>query len=239
MELSFTRFRVYLECPWKYKLKFLDAQPIVLTPPAALGLSLHRALECFHGSGSAGLEALLDCYERQWVKATDGSEDQEKWRAKGRRMLERYCQGESGRRTKIVAMEKEFAYPLGRHTVRGMIDRIDLHPDGRYELIDYKTQLDIKPGDPLPGPGRDGQLRFYALGARRGLSMKPGLLTTYYLAAGRGESFEYDDSGEAALKDEIIRVADQIEAGNFPPNTSFCPRCDFKKICTYYRGHLT
>lgn len=233
MEISFTRLRVYLECPWKYKLHFAQGQKIAATPASSLGLSLHRALESFFLGGEGGLENLLECFDRQWL--SDGYPDtdaQARWREKGRRILSRYFENSSSRRTKILGVEKEFVYALGRHTVRGMIDRIDLHPDGRRELIDYKTQLKKKQVPP-GGAGGDLQLRFYALGAREGLGFKPDLLTVQYLAQGREESVAYDDSGEARLKELIASCADRIEAGDFGPDTGFCPRCAFQKTCAF------
>lgn len=237
MEISFTRLRVYLECPWKYKLHFGQSQKIAATPASSLGISLHRALECFYLGGGDGLESLWRCYDRQWVN--DGYLDEDartRWHAKGRRILARYFESQSSRRTKVIGVEKEFIYSLGRHTVRGMIDRIDLHPDGRRELIDYKMRLNFKKDLSAAASGSSGvgeslQLRFYALGAREGLGYKPDVLTVSYLAAGREESAPYDDSGEGRLKVLIASCADRIEAGDFGPDTSFCPRCAFQKTC--------
>lgn len=229
MELSFTRFRVYLECPWKYKLMFVDGERIPPTPASSLGQTLHRTLERFHRAGGAGLEDLLEFYGGEWLSA--GFKDPETGREfyeKGRRMLEKYFEREKERRTRVVGIEKEFVYPLGRHTVRGMIDRLDLHPDGRHELIDYKTQFDIEKAGPIAD---NIQLRFYALGLRECLSVTPAWLTIHYLAAGRRESVPYDILGEEELKGLILETADKIEAGKFAPDTSFCPRCGLRKTC--------
>lgn len=229
MEISFTRLRVYLECPWKYKLLFVDSQKIPPTPKASLGLSLHRALERFYRSGAGDRERLLECYDQECVRSGFPTpEDRARWHAKGRRILESYFERDAARRTKIIGVEKEFIYPLGRHTVRGMVDRIDLHPDGRHELIDYKTQ-----SEPKADLGDNLQLRFYALGVRESLSLDPALLTVDYLAAGRACSVAYDGKGEGELKELIARTADQIERGDFRPDTGFCARCDFRGDCAH------
>lgn len=230
MEISFTKLRVYRECPWKYQLQFVAGWRIPLTPAGSLGLSLHRTLECFHRRDNPSEDDLFACYESRWLSAGYPDDPtRESWRKKGRRILERYLEDERRRRTVIEAVEREFVYPLGRHEVRGMIDRIDRHPDGRLEVMDYKT---YSSGDEL-GKRDDLQLRFYGLGCREALAKTPDLLTLYYVADGKKVTAEYDPAGEEELKTIIQENADRIEAGKFPPDTSFCPRCDFRSRCSF------
>jgi DNA helicase-2/ATP-dependent DNA helicase PcrA len=234
MELSFSRYRLYKECPWKYKLQFVDGKRIPLDPPSSLGVSLHRALERFHRSGAAELEDLLEAYDREFLKSgfADAAE-REQWFKKGRRILEKYFETESARRSEVLGSEREFVYPLGRHTVRGMVDRIDKRPSGEIEVIDYKTRFEIGGADPLPAEVSDLQLRFYALGVKECFGYAPALMTIHYLAAGKTETKPYDPSGEDALKADLERVADLIERTQYPPDASFCPRCGFRGVCSY------
>ncbi|MFA6003893.1 MAG: PD-(D/E)XK nuclease family protein [Elusimicrobiota bacterium] len=229
MEISFTKLRLFLECPLKYKLRLIDGKRSPLPPAASLGISLHRALECFHRKEAPGPEDLAACYESRWLASgypDDSTRD--KWFAKGRRILDRYVKRDTDRRSQIVSVEREFVYPLGRHEVRGMVDRIDRHPDGRIEVIDYKTVGDgevLEPMDEL-------QLRFYGLGLRESLAMPAALLSVDLLAAGRRITVPYDPAGEAGLKSMIAETADRIEAGAFAPIMSFCPNCEFCETCT-------
>ncbi|MDE2490195.1 MAG: PD-(D/E)XK nuclease family protein, partial [Elusimicrobia bacterium] len=107
---------------------------------------------------------------------------------------------------------------------------VDQGPDGAYELIDYKTGPAVPSEEEV---GRDAQLRFYALGAKRGLGLKPALLTVDCVAAGRRVSAVYLADGEEALSADIRTAADAIEAGDFAPETSYCPRCDFRADCPH------
>lgn len=230
MEISFTRWRVYRECPWKYKLHFVDGLKIPPTPKASFGLSLHRAIEAWKDAGDDSLDALLEALHAQWNDRGYADEDEEtRWRRKAERALTRWHADETARRSKVVASEKEFIWQLGSHRVRGMIDRVEQRPDGAYELVDYKT------GD-APDEARvaaDAQMRFYALGARRGLGLTPAWLTVDAVTAGARVSAPYDGKGEEALAADITAAAASIEAGSFTPDTSFCPRCDFRKACTF------
>lgn len=231
MEISFTRYRVYRECPWKYKLHFADGRKIPLTAKSSFGLSLHRALEAWLRGNELSEDALLSAYDSQWLSSGYPDEGEEtRYRAKGERILRRFCRDEESRRARTVGVEKEFFWSSGGHLVRGMIDRIDQGPDGSYELIDYKTG----PGVPAPGEvAADLQMRFYALGAARGLHLAPATLTVDCVAAGERVSAPYDPSGEDALEADIRAAASGIEAGVFEPKTDFCRRCDFRGDCAH------
>ncbi|MBI3289668.1 MAG: PD-(D/E)XK nuclease family protein [Elusimicrobia bacterium] len=231
MEISFTRYRVYRECPWKYKLLFVDGRRIPPTPKSSFGLSLHRALEAWLRGGERTSESLRESLRAQWLTAGYADEDEEsRWYAKAERVLERFCAEEETRRTRTVGLEKEFIWTLGGHEVRGMIDRIDQGPDGAYELVDYKTG----PGVPAAAQvAADPQLRFYALGAKRGLGLQPATLTVDCVTAGARVTAPYEAKGEEALSADIQAAASGIEAAAFSPDTSFCPRCDFRRDCAY------
>ncbi len=231
MEISYTRYRIYRECPYKYKLIFRDGRKIPLNPKSSFGLSLHRALEAWLSGGDDSLEALFEHLRSRWLPGGYPDETAEaRWYSKAERALSRFHGEEMSRRSRTIALEKEFVWPLGRHEVRGMIDRVDQGPDGAYELIDYKT------GPAAPSEeqvARDGQLRFYALGAGRALGLKPALLTVDCVTAGRRVSAAYDRAGEEALAADILAAAGDIEAGRFEPKTSYCPRCDFRADCPF------
>lgn len=231
MEISFTRYRVYRECPWKYKLLFVDGRKIPLTPKSSFGLSMHRALERWLRGGDLSLESLRAALRSCWLASGYPDEDAEsRWYQKAERALARFYGEEENRRARTICVEKEFIWTSGAHQVRGMIDRVDQSPDGAYELIDYKTG----PAAPTEEQvANDVQMRFYALGAKRGLSLAPETLTVDCVAAGKRVSAPYDGAGEDALDADIRAAASGIEAAAFSPDTSFCPRCDFRADCRY------
>ena len=232
VEISYSQVRAYALCPWSYKMKYVDFWRGPLTPPSALGLSIHRALEAFHREDASTLGRLLDLYEECWVHAGFPTpQDQLEWHAKGERILKAYFEEERGRRSEIVCVEREFLFPLGPHQARGMIDRVDRRPDGTYEIIDYKTHLDPHPEVEDP---ENLQLRIYGMGARESLALEPSWLTRYYVSAGLRVTEAYDESREDEVRRLLERVADLAASGRaFAPDAAACPRCDFRKACQF------
>jgi DNA helicase-2/ATP-dependent DNA helicase PcrA len=118
--------------------------------------------------------------------------------------------------------------------VRGRVDRIDRHPAGGFQLIDYKT------GKPPPGSGvgdEDLVLALYIHAAREAQSSKhngakiQGARVDYVLD---GDSRVYDpDSAElATLVEDARQLADRAASREFEPRPGWhCESCDFQLLC--------
>ena len=79
-----------------------------------------------------------------------------------------------------VWFERCFAFKLGPHLLRGRVDRVDRHPDGSYELIDYKTGK-AKTADELR---EDVQLSLYQMGARESWRLETSAQSYFYVLSG-------------------------------------------------------
>jgi len=114
--------------------------------------------------------------------------------------------------------------------VHGRVDRIDAHPAGGHQLIDYKT------GRP-PGPGgRDGSgdlvLRLYMLGAREAWGIEPRGATLVHVLDGDTRGVHPEASDDAMVVEAVRDAAEGIAAGDFPARPSWaCRSCDFALIC--------
>lgn len=112
--------------------------------------------------------------------------------------------------------------------VHGRIDRIDSHPAGGHQLVDYKSgrkpQRETEAGRVV--------LVAYIEGARQAWAVEPrGAVLEYILDGGR-TPVHPDGQERAEALARIRDVADGIAAGDFTPTPGFaCRTCDFNLIC--------
>jgi putative RecB family exonuclease len=120
---------------------------------------------------------------------------------------------------------------------RGFIDRVEIAPNGRVRIVDYKTGR-------APGPRFEAkamfQMRFYAVMWWRSTGTVPSMLQLMYL--GDGQTLRLEPSEEQLLTTEAailairdaIRVA--IEEGFEPTPSRLCDWCSFREICPAFDG---
>jgi DNA helicase-2/ATP-dependent DNA helicase PcrA len=232
IEISYSRINTFRTCAWKYKLMYEDGVRIPPNPFIALGLSIHRALDDFHRRAAQSLDELLESYNRSWVNEGFISPQQtQEFYERGQGMLENYWKSSAGRTSEIIYLEKEFRLPLGRHTLRGTIDRVDKHADGTFEIIDYKTHLELWKQEKVDS---DLQLSIYALACKRVLGITPTRLSYYFLSRNCKISTLRTDRQLRDTVDLVVETADQLMRREFAPNFSHCRKCDFKKNCRQF-----
>ena len=231
MELSFSKISAYRFCPWKYKLLYMDGMKIAPNPHISLGLTVHRTLEDFHKNDGKSLDDLLEIYDKVWVN--EGFQNPQQtmhFYEKGEKMLKDYFEWCQLRKSEVVAVEKEFRFPVGSRFLRGIIDRIDKLPDDTYEVIDYKTHAEMWEQAKIDS---DLQLTLYAMGCEKIMKTPPALLSYYFLAHNKVVTTNRSKIQIDAALEELEQVAQKIERKEFPPDTSRCPRCDFKQFCKF------
>jgi len=130
-------------------LNLTPLDPLVAEPDAALrGEALHAALEAFVRSGTppddpAALPALLAATEAALATACPWPAQRRIWAARMAQAAPAFLIGEAERRARATPTWFETAAELVLDdpplTVTGKADRIDLLPDGRLAIYDYKT----------------------------------------------------------------------------------------------------
>ncbi len=233
--LSASDIDTYRTCPLKYKFARVFRIPQEPTLHQRFGILLHQVMERFHAAGwdsSAGtLPELLGLLEAGWRRGGFGdSEEERQLRGKAASALTRYHERFRSEAAQPVWFERQFTFKLGRHLLRGRVDRVDRLPDGDYELIDYKT------GRPKTAAALadDVQLSLYAVGARESWRLQASRQAYYYLLDDQKVAVPDDDGDRGEWVREVAtEVADGILAQGFEPTPSFqaCSICDYRLAC--------
>lgn len=231
--LSASDIDTYRTCPLRYKFARVFRIPQEPTVHQRFGIVVHQVLERFHArAGSAGtLAELLGLLDSAWRRAGFAdSEEERQLRGKATSALTRYHARFQTEEARPVWFERSFTFKLGAHLLRGRVDRVDLLPDGQYELIDYKT------GRPKSSTqlAEDVQLSVYALGAREAWELEASRQAYYYLLDDEKVSLP-EGSGERTqwVRETAAEVAEGILAQEFEPTPSFaaCSTCDYRLLC--------
>ena len=157
------------------------------------------------------------------------SEEERQLRGKADAALRRYHERFEQDDAEPVWFERGFQFRMGRHTLRGRVDRVDRLPDGGYELIDYKT------GRPKTAAQlrEDVQLSLYAVGAREAWDLDASRQSYLYVLDDEKVPVPHEDIDRDWIADTVGEVADGISSQGFEPTPSYaaCSICDYRIVC--------
>ncbi len=123
-------------------------------------------------------------------------------------------------------------------TLRGYVDRLDVAPDGRLRVVDYKTGR--SPSELWEGKALF-QMKFYALVLWRTRGVVPTLLQLVYLRDGQLLRYAPDEADLRATERKIRALWQAIEraavTGDWRASTSrLCSWCHHKPLCPAWGG---
>jgi DNA helicase-2/ATP-dependent DNA helicase PcrA len=245
LALSASDIDLYRTCPLKYKFARVFSIPQEPTINQRFGILIHQVLERFHaeemrvagggdeplvGPRPGSLDRLLALFEAGWRRQGFGASDDElQYRDRAVAALARYEERHSRSDSRPVWLERNFSFGIGPHSLRGRVDRVDRHPGGGYELIDYKT------GDPGTGPKLSGdvQLALYRLGAREAWRIDADVGSYWYVLADERVPMRAQPDDAERVERTVLEVAAGIEDQDFEPRPSYeiCSWCDYRLIC--------
>jgi DNA helicase-2/ATP-dependent DNA helicase PcrA len=243
--LSASDIDLYRTCPLKYKFARVFAIPQEPTINQRFGILIHQVLERFHaeemrvraggaepitGVRAGSLDRLLALFEAGWRRTGFGASDDElQYRDRAVAALARYQERHARSESSPMWLERNFAFAIGPHKLRGRVDRVDRLPGGGYELIDYKT------GDPGSGPKLSGdvQLALYRMAAREAWEVDAELGTYWYVLADERVPAPAQPDDTERVERTVLEVAGGISDQDFEPRPSYeiCSWCDYRLIC--------
>ena len=228
--LSASDIDTYRICPLKYKFARVFRIPQEPTIHQRFGIVMHQVLERFHTEDDGSLERLRELFEISWRRSGFGDSDDElQFRERAVEALERYWRQNQASEAEPVWFERSFAFKIGPHLLRGRVDRVDRHPDGSFELIDYKTGK-AKTEDELR---EDVQLSVYQMGARESWRLETTAQSYFYVLTGEKVPVEHSSEELDRVRATVSEIAGGILKQRFEPTPSpdICRFCDYRIIC--------
>lgn len=252
--ISPSRAGDFMSCPLMYRFRTIDRLPEVPSPDAVRGTVVHKVLEDLFDLPAADRtpDRAADMLVPTWdvLLGTEpalaemfGGEgaDVATWLASCRAVLDRYFDLEDPRRLEPADRELYVEALLdSKLLLRGFVDRIDVAPDGRIRVVDYKSGR-------APGVGYEAkalfQMKFYALVIWRMRGVVPSMLQLIYLGSGEILRYEPDEDDLRATerKVEAVWAAIQLayETADWRPNPSrLCDWCSYHEFCPTKGGTI-
>jgi len=230
--LSASDIDTYRICPLKYKFARVFRIPQEPTIHQRFGIVLHQVLERFHAQKKPDrtLASLMDLFEASWRRSGFGdSDDERQFRERAVAALEGYWRSDQESDSEAVWFERSFRFKIGPHLLRGRVDRVDRHPDGTFELIDYKTGR-AKTEQELR---EDVQLSVYQMGARESWGIETSAQSYFYVLTGERVPVEHSEEELERVRSTVSEIAGGILKQRFEPTPSpdVCRFCDYRIIC--------
>lgn len=230
-----SRLHVFQTCARRYYYQYVIKLPTKQGAAQSVGISLHGALEEVQQAGGVertGLDGALALLAARWEsEGFETPEAEAEARKKAEALLAAYLArfGEGPGVPVLIEQKLEARYqdvPL-----LGIVDRVDRHPDGTLELIDYKS------GRKAITPAVEQQLAIYRFLVAQKLGETPARVAIHHLATNERIPVERSAEEWEVLLARAARDARAIEAEeNFDPCTGrHCEWCDFNHRCLAYQ----
>lgn len=261
--LSPSRAGDFQTCPLLYRFRTIDRLPEPATPAMVRGTLVHAVLEDLFDEPAADrtLDRAVALLPSEWdrVRAEDprtaalfssGAPTDEQttaeqtaaehaWLTSAAELLGSYFTMEDPRYLEPAAREQRVSYETDSGvSFGGIIDRVDVAPDGRIRVVDYKTGRS-------PDPRYEGtalfQMKFYALVIWRTRGVIPALLQLMYVGDGQFLRYEPTESDLLHTETKLLALWSAIERAielrDFPPRKSgLCRFCAHQAVCPAWGG---
>jgi len=251
--LSPSRAGDFQTCPLLYRFRVIDRLPEPANAVMVRGTLVHAVLEDLLAEPAAArtLDRAVELLPIEWESlreaeprlaelfTADQAADETAWLASAIELLRTYFQMEDPRLLGPHTREEKVSYQLDSGvTFAGIVDRIDVAPDGRIRVVDYKSGR-------APNPTFEGkalfQMKFYALVIWRTRGVMPTLLQLMYFADGTFLTYQPSESDLRATERKLVAlwdaIAHAIELRDFPPRRNgLCSWCAHQEICPEWGG---
>lgn len=250
MNLSYSALNDFLNCPYKFKLAYIDRLKVPKSTAAIFGTAIHNALKFLHEPSRLAPpteEEFLRFFSQHWDPSI--WPDQEKADlafSQGIEILKNYYAQNYPTNFNVVNLEMPFRFPIEyrqeTHYITGRIDRIDKIENDQFEIIDYKTSQRMPAQSEVE---HNPQLSVYQLAITHvwpflKSSSRPVKLSLFYVRHNLKLSTQKTTQDLQTTKEEIISIIEKIknaqQLNKFEPTPNkLCAYCNFREFCPFFR----
>ncbi|WP_082812971.1 RecB family exonuclease [Cellulomonas timonensis] len=249
--LSPSRANDFLQCPLLFRFRVVDRLPEPPSAAAVRGTLVHAVLEhlfdlpagqrtlaAAHAMLPARWEELLAAQPRH-AELFEHEAEWDEWLASAGRLLDTYFTLEDPNRLQPHEREMSVRTQLDDGPqLRGIVDRLDVAPNGAMRVVDYKTGRSPRAGYESSALF---QMRFYAFMLWRERGELPRMLQLVYLGDGtilRHEPTEPEMlSLEARVRSIWTGIEETARSGDWRPRKSkLCDWCAHRDLCPAFGG---
>lgn len=240
-----------MQCPMLYRFRVVDRLPEVPTPAMARGTVVHAVLERLFDLPAPGrtLAAAHGLVAPQWARVQEeepelaglfaGDDEQATWLVSAQELVSKWFELEDPTRLEPAERELYVETTLDDGLMlRGYVDRLDVAPDGRIRVVDYKTGR--APREAFEGKALF-QMKFYALVLWRLRGVVPALLQLVYLGSGEVLRYSPQESDLLATERKLKALWTAIEraatTGDWRASPGrLCDWCAHRDVCPAWGG---
>lgn len=265
MRTSYSAIETYLQCPQKYKFQEIERIRVAKSREAIFGSAVHSALSFMFKKDPLfpTLDEVVANFRENWpakeifmreskydsLKRSWTEQEEKIYFAEGVKMIRRFYEKNAPWNFNVVDLESRFEVAVSdektgeTHILAGIIDRIDRLPDGKYEIIDYKTGKRMPSQEALD---KNLQLSLYSLGLQKRwphLKTEDIKLSLYFLKHEEKLHSRITTETIQKTRKQILNTIGEIQEKvrqekEFEPMPSaLCEWCGFRPICPAWR-HL-
>src|SRR4030067_3723028 len=145
--LSYSQINQYQQCPFSYKLQYIDGLKPKDKGYFSFGSTMHLCAEYFFRvkvPPPPSLDELLQFYEQNWLPAGyESVEEEVQYKAYGKEILAKFWEIHHSNFRMPVAVEQMFYVDIEGVKLRGLIDRVDKLDSGGVSIVDYKKNKNL------------------------------------------------------------------------------------------------
>ena len=234
---SYSSLSQFEQCPHRFYLRHIVRLPEKPNHwSTAYGSEFHNLVQQEAERRRAGLPPeSIDVQRARLQRVIPPDSDSGPGATFGRDPFQVYLESPDATATPLL-IEEAFVLRVGRSRIYGIIDRVQQLADGTIEVVDYKTDAQVR----TPEEVKSGlQLPIYLLAVREAfpeIQPPPSQAKMFFVRHNEPVTVTYSDGELANARGRLERLCDAASAveptmHNASPET--CKWCGYREICQY------